>query len=120
MVKEFKRRFDSLIQFLANNVKQSKIFMFGANSSTQIILKNWLGQEQKNITILDNAKIKENKYLYGFNYLVKNPIVLKDCTDVEETIVLIFTGAYVQEIKEQILAINDKLHIITTEDFAKK
>ena len=120
MVKEFKNRFDSLIQFLANNVKQSKIFIFGANSSTQIILKNWLGQEQKNINILDNAKIKENKYLYGFNYLVKNPIVLKDLIDVDETIVLIFTGAYVQEIKEQILGINDKLHIITTEDFAKK
>lgn len=119
MVKEFKRRFDSLIRFLANNVKQSKIFMFGANSSTQIILKNWLGARAKNITILDNAKIKENKYLYGFNYLVKNPIVLKDRTDVEETIILIFTGAYVQEIKEQVLGINDKLYIITTDDFVK-
>ena len=79
------------------------------------MLKNFL--KNKNIVcILDNAKIKEGRYLYGFNYIVKRPDVIKDEFD-HKAIVLIFTGTYVEEIKKQITGINQSIRTLTMTDF---
>ena len=93
-----------------------QIYVFGANSSTQLLLKK-LKHKQNIICILDNATIKENKFLYGFDYVVKKPEILQSINNPEESYILIFTGTYMDEIKEQLLQINKKLNIVTMNDF---
>ena len=68
------------------------------------------------VCILDNAKIKEGKYLYGFDYIVKNPDIIRDEFD-KKAVVLIFTGTYVDEIKKQISSINQNIKTITMSEF---
>lgn len=112
----FKNNLERFEEFINKNVSDSdRVYVFGGNSSSQILLKNFL--KNKNITcVLDNAKIKENKYLYGFNYVVKNPDVIKNEFD-EKAIVLIFTGTYVDEINRQIIGINQNIRTLTMTDF---
>lgn len=116
LLASFKNNLEKFGQFINKNVSDvDKIYIFGGNSSSQILLRNFL--KNKNIIcILDNAKIKEDKHLYGFNYVVKRPDVIKNESD-QKAVVLIFTGTYVDEIKKQITDINQNIKTITMTDF---
>lgn len=113
---DFRNKLQKFGQFVNNSIANyEKIYVFGGNSSSQLLLGNFL--KNKNIVcILDNAKIKEGKYLYGFNHIVKNPNIIKNEFD-QRAIILIFTGAYIDEIKKQISGINQSIKTITMSDF---
>lgn len=114
LLDSFKEKIEKFAQFLNKDFITKDVYIFGANSSSQILLKKFLTNKTV-ICILDNAKIKENKFLYGFDYIVKKPDILKSVN--KECTVLVFTGSYVEEIKNQIISINDRIKIITMNDF---
>ena len=112
----FENNLEKFGQFINKKITDAdRIYVFGGNSSSQILLRKFL--KNKNIVcILDNAKIKQDKHLYGFNYVVKRPDVIKNEFD-QRAIILIFTGTYIDEIKKQIMSINHNIRIITMMDF---
>jgi len=94
-----------------NNIIQNTnkdVFVFGASYNTQMLFV--LGLDLKNIKgILDNCKEKYNKYFYGYDLKIFEPLSIltkKDC------IIIIKNGNYVDEIKTQILSINKNTEII--------
>ena len=112
------RFFDNFKKFgtsLRQKIGNSETYIFGANSGTQLLLKNFL-DDAKIIGILDNSNLKNEKLLYGFKYNVQKPDILKNQQDIENKKLVICTGKYVQEIKEQITKINNKIQILTNED----
>ena len=118
-VKQSNEYYNSL--FL-NNIKKSVLYVnnineklkfvdsyyvYGAHISTQFLLQ--LGINQEKITgVLDNSKLKIGKTLYGTPYKVYNPTILKDGIHY----VLCNVGAFTNEIKIQLLKINDKIIFI--------
>ena len=58
--------------------------------------------------ILDNCIEKQNKYLYGYDILIKSPNILKN----EDSIVILKNGVYSNEIYDQIININKNTYII--------
>ena len=116
LVAKFFENFEKLGIYLRDSIGNSETYVFGANSGTQLLLKKYL-KNSKIIGILDNSSIKSGKLLYGFNYVVNKPEILTDIENVEEKKLIICTGKYVQEIKKQIKKINDKIQIITNENF---
>jgi hypothetical protein len=83
------------------------IYIFGAYYNTQILLA--MGLNDINIFgILDNCIEKQNKYLYGYNILIKSPNILKN----EDSIVILKNGVYSKEIYDQIININKNTYII--------
>ena len=82
------------------------VYIFAASYNTQMILS--MGIEIKNLKgILDNAKDKQNKYLYGFELLIYSPDVLIN----NDSIVILKNSFYGNEIKEQLLNLNSKTQI---------
>lgn len=87
--------------------KYNKIYIFGAHVNTQFYIYNGLNT----ITgILDNSPHKENKFLYGTNYKVKNPNILKNKKNI--AVICSHTGPYYKEIKNQLNAINKQVVIL--------
>lgn len=114
-MKKFWNRFRKVRSYLDETIKNSQIFVFGANSGSQILLKNCL-KEAKIICILDNSEMKNEKILYGFDYIVKQPDILKTIENPREKFCIIFTGVFVDEIKNQVKKLNKRIKIITKDD----
>jgi len=75
------------------------IYLFGAHIFTQYLL--CLGLNKDNIiSILDNSKLKQGKRLYGTNFFVESPEVLRGQYN---PIVILKAGIYNEEIKKDIL-----------------
>tara|TARA_Y100000389_G_scaffold37788_1_gene32097 strand:+ start:7139 stop:8257 length:1119 start_codon:yes stop_codon:yes gene_type:complete len=95
--------------YCLNLLKKEKryIYIFGASIYSSVLL--YLGLDKLNISgILDNSKEKENKYLYGFEVKIYNPSILKE----QDAIVILRNGIYSEEIKKQIMSINNKTIVI--------
>jgi 2-polyprenyl-3-methyl-5-hydroxy-6-metoxy-1,4-benzoquinol methylase len=83
------------------------VYIFGASYNTQFLLS--MGLDIKYLTgLLDNSIEKQNKYLYGFDLLIYSPEILlyTDC------IVIIKNSYYVNEIKDQLLNLNNNTQIL--------
>ena len=70
-----------------------KVYIFGAGYNTQNLLSLGI-KKDKIYGILDNCKEKQNKYLYGFDYLIYSPEIIKNT----ECIVILKNGYYINEI----------------------
>lgn len=81
------------------------IYLFGAHIFSQYLLFMGLNTK-KIITILDNSKTKQGKRLYGTNFIVQSPKILKN---IEEAFVIVKTAMYDEEIKKGILDINKNI-----------
>ena len=91
--KEIKRINNELLKSSKN------IFIFGGHIFTQFLLSAGL-DNTKIINILDNDERKQNKRLYGTNFIVKSPKILKN---ISEPVVVLKAGQYTEEIKSDIL-----------------
>ena len=116
LLMDFSQVHADLKEFLQDLIVDKNIYIFGANSSSQVLLSSVL-KDVKIECILDNASLKENKYLYGFNYVVMSPQILRSIADPDNCIVIVFVGAYSEEIKCQINELNPRIKVITEKDF---
>lgn len=82
------------------------IFLFGAHIFSQFLIFNGL-KSNKIKFILDNSEMKQNKRLYGTNFIVKSPKILKNN---KNTAVILRAGMYNDEIRNDIIDnINSKV-----------
>lgn len=87
---------------------KTKCFLFGASQFSQFLLYRGLNQS-KIISILDNSKTKNNKYVYGYKFKIKNPKIIKK---IQNPHVILIAGNYQTEITHQLKAINSSTKII--------
>ena len=107
----FVRYIDSLYnEFLdiKSKIKNDKVFVFGANIFSQILINFGLEEEQI-INIIDNDKTKQKYNLYGTNVEIVSPNVIKDY---DNPTIIVKAGIYTQEICSQLLKINPNLNLI--------
>lgn len=83
------------------------VYIFGAHIFSQFIINQGL-HTKKLAGILDNSKLKQRKRLYGTQFKIESPEILKNKKNVA---VILKAGAYQQEIKEQLSDINKSLTI---------
>lgn len=81
--------------------EDKKVFLFGANIFSQIILSNNI--DKKILGIIDNDKNKQNQFLYGTEIKVFSPNILKK---VDKPYLYLRAGDYNNEIKKQVRSIN--------------
>ena len=85
------------------------VCLFGAHIFSQFLINSGLCVE-KIKGILDNDPLKQGKRLYGTNLTVFSPKVLQEEKD---PWLILYAGAYTQEIKKDILEnINESTHIL--------
>jgi hypothetical protein len=90
-------------------IKNNKhVYIFGAHIFSQMMIFNGLNKT-KIAGILDNDKLKIGSYLYGTNFKIYNPSILKK---INNSCVILKAGSYNEEIKKQILQINRKIKIV--------
>ena len=90
------------------NLDNNSVFMFGAHIFSQSLL--CLGLDYQKIKcILDNDKDKQNEILYGTNFQVKSPKILKNF---KNPTVILRANAYNAEIIKDIHSINKNCNII--------
>jgi 2-polyprenyl-3-methyl-5-hydroxy-6-metoxy-1,4-benzoquinol methylase len=86
----------------------SSVYIYGAHIFSQILLE--FGLDKLNIKgVLDNSNLKIGKRLYGYDFEVFSPSVLQK---EKNPTLIIRAGAYQQEIKDEILAINPNTTIL--------
>ncbi|MCK5602891.1 class I SAM-dependent methyltransferase [Candidatus Pacearchaeota archaeon] len=105
---EYKEIFMDFINHYTHTVKElnekiktvdSPIYLFGAHIFSQYLLSFGLNQT-KIESILDNSKTKQGKRLYGTQFFVQSPDVLKEQ---DQPIVILKAGIYNEEIKKAIV-----------------
>lgn len=107
MMSFYKEKIDTLNKLLNESTKE--IYLFGAHLFSQFLLYNGLC-DTKIQGILDNDPNKIGKRLYGTQFKVFSPEILKDKSDV---LLILNAGIYNDEIKKGILNLNEKIEIIT-------
>ena len=88
--------------------KSEHVYIFGAHIFSQMMIFNGLNKK-KIVGILDNDKLKIGKYLYGTNFKIFEPSILKN---IKNSCIILKAGSYNEEIKKQILKINPNIKII--------
>lgn len=112
---DFKNVFDyhiNNIKLINKKIEQDneyKIYLFSAHVSSQFYLFNGLNQNKIKL-ILDNDTNKQDYKLYGTDLLVKNPNIIRN---IKKCIVICsHVGVYYDEIKKQILELNEEAIIL--------
>lgn len=104
--KKYKKLFLNFVNYNNNIIKKinkqiknrKNLYLFGAHIFSQYLIAN--GLNTKNIKcILDNGSLKQSKRLYGTNFFVKSPLILKD---EKHATVIVYMGPYTSEIKKDI------------------
>jgi 2-polyprenyl-3-methyl-5-hydroxy-6-metoxy-1,4-benzoquinol methylase len=93
---------DDLVRALNRKIlnTDNPVFLFGAHVNSQFLLSFGL-REDRIVNVLDNNTNKHNRRLYGSRLIVDSPSVLKNY---ESPIVILRSGVFNQEIKEDILS----------------
>tara|TARA_Y200000002_G_C22306023_1_gene506517 strand:- start:271 stop:606 length:336 start_codon:yes stop_codon:yes gene_type:complete len=100
LISKWRKDVDNINKVIKSH--NGEIFIFGAHIFSQNLI--FLGlQEGKIISILDNDPDKQGDYLYGTKHIVQSPQALEKF---KKPLVILRTGAYNKEIKENILEIN--------------
>jgi hypothetical protein len=106
--KNFFVKWKTDVKKLNKKIGNKNYYIFGAHIFSQMLIK--IGLNTSNLCgILDNDPSKNNLYLYGSNFKIYNPIVLKK---LNEPIVIIRAGQYSNEIREQVKKINSNVIFI--------
>lgn len=98
-----------MINDLNNKMKntQEPIYLFGAHIFSQFLLS--FGLSAKRIeAIMDNSPAKQGKRLYGTDFIIGSPESLRSKGKVN---IVLKAGFYNEEVKRQLLQINDQITI---------
>lgn len=116
---KYKNKLDSLDNFLDTKLKDvDQVYIFGSHIFAEILLSLPALHNKNVVGILDNSIIKQDKYLYYYNIYVSSPDIIK-YVDTNNTKVIVFTGAYEIEIKDQINLLNPNVEIISSTEYNK-
>ncbi|WP_213275884.1 hypothetical protein [Campylobacter vulpis] len=107
MMSFYEKKIDILNKLIDESAKE--IYLFGAHLFSQFLLYNGLCSAKIN-GILDNDPAKWGKRLYGTQFKVFSPEILKDKNNV---LLILNAGIYNEEIKKGILKLNQEVQIIT-------
>ena len=90
---------EKIVEELNLKIENSKepVYLFGAHIFATYLFS--FGLTKKIDGILDNSKLKQNRRLYGTNFIVLSPKTLKDMGSVN---VILKAGLYNEEIKKDI------------------
>jgi len=110
MYLEFILRSKKLTKILNKEIDNfsGPIYLFGAHIFSQFLLNIGL-HKSKIVMILDNSSLKQGQRLYGTRLKVGSPDILKGK---KNAMVILRTGLYTKEIKDQILNINPHVKIV--------
>jgi hypothetical protein len=111
LINAFKSYYDKRGTFFKSLQIDVPFFIFPAGHYGQLAYHNLTNSIHNFICFLDNDPSKINTRVYGTKGDTKNPIILKDYTKYPISILLIAT-VYSDEIKRQLLSINDMIHFI--------
>ena len=121
--KSFKKLFDHYYSQLNNFIDKvemetanvQSVYLFGAHGLTSTFLKLLHSKkfESKIKFVLDNEKTKHNRRLVGTNLICKPPSIIAN--EKNPTIIL-YMGAYENEISDQLRCINPTCNIIRSQD----
>lgn len=111
--RNFIRMVESLVEFVSETNKiiethSGPIFLFGAHVFSQSLIFFGL-KTGKIVGILDNAKEKQNKRLYGTSLKVFDPSVISGLNNV---MVVLNASHYQTEIRDQLIFINRNVKIV--------
>lgn len=108
---EYKKLFMEFINYHIKSVRElnkmidavgEPVYLFGAHIFSQYLLCFGLNKAMIK-GVLDNSKTKQRKRLYGTDFIVQSPKVLKKQN---KPVVILKAGIYNEEIKEGIMKIN--------------
>lgn len=113
--KEYKKLFQNAMDEIGEFVEeinkkaetvQGPLYLFGAHVFSQMLLYRGITPKIKGI--LDNSQLKQGKRLYGTTQKILSPDVIKK--DKNPTVIL-RVGAYQDEVKKQLVALNPHITI---------
>ena len=106
---------EKLKEFLRSESEGYNVHIFGANSSCQVIL-SILGEDyaRKVKNIYDNSPLKQGRYLFGHDLRIENPDNITSLSS--NDLVLVFVGAFDDEIERQIRSLNNRVRILSRKD----
>jgi SAM-dependent methyltransferase len=114
---DYQNKLNQLDVFI--NIKlnlDDKVYIFGSHIFAEILLSLPSVKSRNIIGILDNSKAKQDKYLYSYDIYVTSLEVLRN-VDIDRVKVIVFAGAYEDEVRAQIKSINPNIKTITSDDF---
>src|SRR3989338_4154714 len=102
---DFMKYYKDLIQEFNGKIQgfEGEVYLFGAHIFSHFLLH--MGLSNKIVKILDNSKIKTNKRLYGTGLFVDRPEII---AGKDKVAVILKAGSYQEEIRKQLLEINQK------------
>ncbi|KER07003.1 3-demethylubiquinone-9 3-methyltransferase protein [Marine Group I thaumarchaeote SCGC AAA799-E16] len=112
----YEERLLNYVQNAKNELRNnSSVYVFGAHGLTVVFLKilNDLELENKIKFVLDNEKTKHDRRLCGTNLTCKSPTII---SDEEKPVVLLYMGAYEEEISKQLKKINSNCIILSSKE----
>jgi len=113
--RNYKQNIELFVDYI-NKMNFKQYYLFGAHAFTITFLR-YLGSEDKVISILDNEPTKLNRRLTGTHLLCSHPEVVSEATN---PVVLIYMGAYSNEICKQLVSINPNVKLIQLDKFQQK
>jgi ubiquinone/menaquinone biosynthesis C-methylase UbiE len=84
------------------------VYLFGGTGFSIYLIVFGL-KTDRIICILDNDTEKENKKVYGTNFIIKNPLIIKNKKNVA---IIVKAANYQQEIEEQLYKLNSNILIL--------
>ncbi|EAL2675036.1 SAM-dependent methyltransferase, partial [Campylobacter jejuni] len=96
------------LNLILKNDKTKNIYLFGAHIFSQYLIYRGLAVDRIKM-ILDNNPNKHKKRLYGTNLYVDSPEILKEDFN---ALVVLNAGIYNQEIKKEILKLNNNVEVV--------
>ena len=84
------------------------LYLFGGTGFSIYLIMFGLNTD-KIICILDHDTEKDNKKVYGTNFIVKNPSIIKNNSNVA---IIVKAASYQQEIEDQLYSLNKNILIL--------
>ncbi len=112
---KYKKEIRKFVKHLNKSIGDSPFYLFGGSSFSITFIRHMSEIQVNNLKyILDNEATKENRRLGGGEFIVKNPNIIK--SDLRP-IVVIYMGAYSNEIIKQLKSINQNVEIYNLLDY---
>lgn len=108
----FSKNLNNLKNFMMNiTTKHKKIVLWGANSSSQLILSvmSKINNVECSLVVVDNSKLKIGGYLFGTDIKIESPNVIASLS--QKDAVVIMLGTFDDEVKRQCTLINPNVKI---------